>query len=127
YSKYVPRMGREPAPMSADFAAAVAANHAVVVEAAGAIVAYMIAWPESEGYFIDNIAVDPAWHGQGLGRTVIDHAVDEAKRHGLSSLRLYTNVAMAENLSMYAHLGFVETDRATEQGFDRVYLRWTFA
>jgi len=113
--------------MCADFAAMVAANHAVVVEAAGAIAAYMIAWPESDGYFIDNIAVDPAWQGKGLGRTLIDHAVDEAKRHGLSALQLYTNVAMTENLSMYAHRGFVETHRATEKGFDRVYLRWTFA
>jgi hypothetical protein len=26
---------------------------------------------------------------------------------------------------MYAHLGFVETHRAVEKGFDRVYLRWS--
>jgi hypothetical protein len=26
---------------------------------------------------------------------------------------------------MYAHMGFVETHRAVETGFDRVYLRWT--
>jgi hypothetical protein len=25
---------------------------------------------------------------------------------------------------MYAHMGFVETHRAVEKGFDRVYLRW---
>jgi hypothetical protein len=42
----------------------------------------------------------------------------------LSAIRLYTNAAMTENLSMYAHLGFVETHRAVEKGFDRVYLRW---
>lgn len=127
YAKYVPRMGREPAPMAADFAAAVEANQAVVTEAAQSIVAYMIAWPESDAYFINNIAVDPAWQGKGLGRRLIDHAVDEAKRLGLSALRLYTNVTMAESLSMYAHVGFVETHRATEKGFGRVYMRWTFA
>jgi hypothetical protein len=32
---------------------------------------------------------------------------------------------MTENLSMYAHLGFVETHRAMEKGFHRVYLRLT--
>ena len=37
---------------------------------------------------------------------------------------LYTNVMMTENLSMYAHIGFVETHRAMEKGFHRVYMRW---
>ena len=26
---------------------------------------------------------------------------------------------------MYAHLGFVETHRAMEKGFHRVYMRWS--
>jgi hypothetical protein len=42
----------------------------------------------------------------------------------LSAIRLYTNAAMTENLSIYAHMGFVETHRAVEKGFNRVYLRW---
>ena len=63
--------------------------------------------------------------GEGLGRHLIDHAVDEAGHFHLPAIRLYTNVAMTENLSMYAHLGFVETHRAIEKGFHRVYLRLT--
>jgi len=43
----------------------------------------------------------------------------------LPAIRLYTNAAVTENLSMYAHMGFVETHRAVEKGFNRVYLRWT--
>jgi ribosomal protein S18 acetylase RimI-like enzyme len=128
YSKYVPRIGREPTPMSADFATAVAADHVVVIEtAAGVIDGYMVAWPESDAYFIENIAVDPARQHQGLGRKLIDHAAAEARRHNLSAIRLYTNAAMTENLSMYVHIGFVETHRATEKGFGRVYMRWDFA
>ena len=30
---------------------------------------------------------------------------------------------MTENLAMYAHLGFVETHRAVENGYHRVHLR----
>jgi ribosomal protein S18 acetylase RimI-like enzyme len=113
--------------MLADFAAEIAADHVSVIETDGAIDGYMIAWREIDGYFIDNIAVDPARQGEGLGRQLIDHAIREAKHHRLSALRLYTNAAMTENLSMYTHMGFVETHRATENGFHRVFMRLTLS
>ena len=109
--------------MRADFAAEAAAGHVVVIETAGEVDGYMIAWPETDAYFIENIAVDPARQGQGLGRQLIDQAIEEGRRLRLPALRLYTNAAMTENLLMYAHLGFVETHRAMEKGFHRVYLR----
>jgi len=113
--------------MVADFAAEVAAGHVVVIGTAGAVDGYMIAWPETDAYVIDNIAIDPARQGEGLGRQLMDHAVGEAKRRRLAAIRLYTNAAMTENLSMYAHMGFVETHRAIEKGFNRVYMRWTLS
>jgi ribosomal protein S18 acetylase RimI-like enzyme len=125
YALYVPRIGREPAPMAADFEAEVAANRVVVIEAAGSVRGYMIAWPEPDAYFIDNIAVDPQSQGDGLGRRLIDHAVAQAEKLKLPALRLYTNVLMTENQSMYAHIGFVETHRVVEKGFHRVYMRWS--
>jgi ribosomal protein S18 acetylase RimI-like enzyme len=125
YALYVPRIGREPAPMVADFEAEVAANRVVVIEAAGSVRGYMIAWPEPDAYFIDNIAVDPESQGDGLGRRLIDHAVAQAEKLNLPALRLYTNALMTENLSMYARLGFVETHRVVEKGFHRVYMRWS--
>ena len=66
YGKYIPRIGREPAPMVVDFAAEIAAGHVVVIGAADAVDGYMIAWPETHAYFIDNIAVDPARQGERL-------------------------------------------------------------
>ena len=123
YGKYVERIGREPAPMVADFPAAITAGHVVVIESAGTVQGYMIGWPEPDAYFIDNIAVDPAHQGHGLGRQLIDHALTEARRLRLMAIRLYTNVAMTENLAMYHRFGFVETHRALERGFNRVYLR----
>ena len=105
YSKYIARIGREPAPMLADFEAEISAGRVVVIETAGTIDGYMIAWPQTEAYFIDNLAVHPVRQGQGLGRRLIDHALHEARRHGLSAVRLYTNVAMTENLSTYVAYG----------------------
>src|SRR5215472_16859439 len=102
YAKYVPRIGREPAPLVADFAGHMAAGHVVVIETAGAVDGYMVGWPETDAYFVDNITVDPARQGNGLGRKLMAHAAHEAKRRHLPAIRLYTNAAMTENLSMYA-------------------------
>jgi ribosomal protein S18 acetylase RimI-like enzyme len=124
FAKYVPRIGREPSPMVADFDAEIAAHRIVVIETAGKVSGYMIAWPEADAYLIDNIAVDSACQGEGLGRRLMEYAAAEANRLRLRALRLYTNVLMIENLSMYAHLGFVETHRATTaKGFNVVYMR----
>jgi ribosomal protein S18 acetylase RimI-like enzyme len=111
--------------MVADFAALIAAGYVVVAEDRDGINGYMIGWPEADAYFIDNIAVDPEHQGQGLGRYLIEYAATEAKRLQLPAVRLHTNVAMMENLAIYARIGFVETHRATEHGFQRVYLRWS--
>jgi hypothetical protein len=40
---------------------------------------------------------------------------------GLPELRLYTNAAMTENLKLYPRLGYGETGRHSERGFERVY------
>lgn len=127
YAKYVPRIGREPAPMVADYDASVAMQRAVVVEIAAQIRGYMIGWPEGDAYFVENIGVDPQYQGHGLGRRLIEYAVAEARSQRLPALSLYTNEAMTENLAMYAHFGFVETLRVAEKGFRRVYMRWTLA
>jgi ribosomal protein S18 acetylase RimI-like enzyme len=113
--------------MVTDFAAAIAHGTTVVIETDGDVRGFMIAWPEADAYLVDNIAVDPLGQGCGLGRKLFEHAVGEARRAGLSALRLYTNVAMTENLAMYRRIGFVETHRAMENGFNRVYMRWDFS
>jgi ribosomal protein S18 acetylase RimI-like enzyme len=124
YAKYVQRIGREPPPMVADFARFIGRDAVVVIEQDDEIRGFMIGWPDPEGYLIDNLAVDPAEQKRGLGRKLIEHAVSEARRLGLSALRLYTNAAMTENLAMYRRIGFVETHRVVENGLNRVYMRW---
>ena len=123
FEQYTVRIGREPAPMVADFVAAISSDQVVVIETAAVVAGYRIGWPEADAYFIDNIAIEPTRQGEGLGRKLMDHAIEEARRLSLPAVRLYTNVAMNENLSLYAHLGFAETHRAWEDGFHRVYLR----
>jgi hypothetical protein len=41
---------------------------------------------------------------------------------GWREIRLYTNALMAENIALYRRIGYVETARVAEKGFDRVYM-----
>jgi ribosomal protein S18 acetylase RimI-like enzyme len=123
YAGYISRIGREPAPMSADYSAAIAAGHAVVAEQGDLVIGYLIGYADGEAYFVENIAVDPQCQGSGIGGALLRHAIGEARRLNLPSIRLFTNAAMSENRSLYAHFGFVEMHRALEHGFDRVYMR----
>jgi len=121
YAPYVPRMGKKPAPMIADFAAHVRAAAGFVAEAGGVIAGYIVTFLKSSDQFIENVAVDPAWHGKGIGHRLIQFAEQDALRHGAARIFLYTNIHMTENLDFYPKLGYVETHRVREHGFDRVY------
>ena len=44
-------------------------------------------------------------------------------RQGYRELRLYTHETMIENQRLYAKIGYEETGRRTEVGFERVFLR----
>ena len=121
YAPYVPRIGREPAPMVADFASHLADGelHVIVTENT---IGYSVHRIEGGALFIENIAIMPDSQGGGIGRAVFDLLEAEAREAGASQLRLYTNVKMTEALTFYERLGFSITDRRTEEGFHRIYL-----
>jgi ribosomal protein S18 acetylase RimI-like enzyme len=121
YALYVPRMGKEPAPMLADYGALIAAGEVHVLEEAGAPKALIVIYPKEDALFIENIAVDPATQRKGHGRALLAFAEREARRLGLKFLRLYTNAMMTENLAYYPRLGFRETERREEDGYSRVF------
>ena len=123
YAIYVPRIGGEPAPMVEDFAASVAAGHVAVWSDAAGVGGYALSYPRGDHVHLENVAVDPARQGQGLGRTLIAQVEAEARRRGLAAVELYTNVKMTENQRLYPALGYVETGRRQEDGFDRVFYR----
>jgi ribosomal protein S18 acetylase RimI-like enzyme len=76
------------------------------------------------GYLLpDNIAVWPARQGLGLGRRLLIFAEAEALRRGYAEIRLYTHQTMDENQRLYASIGYEETGRGTEAGYDRVFMR----
>ncbi len=121
YVVYVPRIGREPAPMVADFASHVVKGEAYVLETGGEVVAYIVTFRKDDAQFVENVAVHPGHQGHGHGYQLMDFAESLARRAGLRRLALYTNAKMTENLDFYPRLGYVETHRVHEDGFDRIY------
>lgn len=119
YEPYVARIGRRPAPMDVDYASAIDATDVIV--SGGRVAGAIVTVTGSDHLLIENVAVDPALHSRGLGRILLAHAESRARELGLTQTRLYTNAAMTENLEFYPRLGYVETDRGSENGFERVY------
>lgn len=114
--------------MDEDLAGAIATRHVLVAEASDGHpprpVGYVLFDPrvgEERVGFIDTVAVARAFQGRGIGPRLIAAAEDAARRAGADMIRLYTNAAMTSNLSLYPRLGYRETGRAVEAGFDRVY------
>ncbi len=123
YAKYVPRMDREPMPMTADYAQAVRDNQVWLAGESPDIDAILELVPEADHLLVANIAVHPDRQGAGLGRQLLAFAETEAKRQGFDELRLYTHITMTENVTMYEHLGWEETHRGGQDGFERVFMR----
>jgi len=121
YARYVPRIGREPAPMRADFAHAVARERVRIIECDGQLAGYAVIERRATELHLESVAVFPDRAGTGLGRRLIEAVETEARRLGLDRITLYTNALMHENLVLYPRLGYIETDRRTEHGFDRVF------
>ena len=122
YAQYIPRIGRRPAPMDADYAALVEAGHVrVACDEAGAVLGFVAYWAEADHVYLDAVALLPAAAGRGLGRKLVACAEAAARATGLPEVRLYTNAMMTENLTLYPHLGYVQVDRRMDAGFDRVF------
>ena len=122
YAHYVPRIGKPPGPMLDDYAQRIADGQTWVLEDAGRIVGILVLEEGADGFLLDNIAVLPECQGKGFGRAMIVAAEAEARRRGYRELRLYTHALMTENIALYRRVGFVETHRVSEKGYDRVYM-----
>jgi GNAT superfamily N-acetyltransferase len=123
YAVYTERIGGPAGPMLDDYAALIDAGAISVFEAPdGVIAAIIVLLPKPDYLLLDNIAVRRDRQGQGLGRRLIAFAEAEARRLGHSELRLYTHETMTENIALYTRLGFVETGRGRDAGYNRVFM-----
>lgn len=122
YKHYIVRIGRKPGPMLDDYGTQIAAGRVYVMECNGTPKGVLVLIPEPDAMLLDNVAVDPSAQGMGLGREMMIFAEEAARKAGYKTIRLYTNVMMTENITLYARVGYVETHRAVEKGLHRIYM-----
>jgi GNAT superfamily N-acetyltransferase len=113
YAKWVPIIGRELKPMTADYAEAVRKHRFDLLYVAEKLAALIETISEADHLLIENVAVSPSFQGRGFGRKLIAHAEQMAASLGFSETRLYTNKLFTENMQLYSKLGY-RVDREEE-------------
>ncbi len=68
------------------------------------------------GSHMDSLFIDPAHHGKGVGRRLVDHALEQ-----VPSLTTDVNEQNEQALAFYRHLGFVPTGRSPVDDQGRPY------
>jgi len=117
YAKWVPLIGREPKPMTADYDEAVARHRFDLLYVDGTLAALIETIREADHLLVENVAVSPDFQGRGLGRKLMAHAEVLARELGYREIRLYTNQRFVENIELYRKLGYrVDREEAVPVG-----------
>lgn len=123
YSKYIARIGKLPAPMTADFGKLVETGNVYVLRVGGSVVGSVLLLKDGDSIKVNDLVVDPSAQGRGYGSVLMKYAEQMARAQGLPAVTLFTNEKMHENIAIYTKIGFTETGRKMEDGFNRVYFR----
>ena len=122
YAKWVPLIGREPMPMAADYALAIAEHDFDLLVDGEAIVGVLETEHRPDHLWIENVCVHPDRQHQGLGRRLLKWAEKRAEVAGTGEIRLVTNEAFAANIALYKRVGY-GVDRAEPfKGGTAVYM-----
>jgi GNAT superfamily N-acetyltransferase len=113
YAKWVPVIGREPKPMTANYNTAIRLNRVDLAHVESELAGLIETIDRSDHLLIENVAVAPQRHGQGLGRALMAHAETVARAAGYREVRLYTNQRFEANVQLYLRLGY-SIDREEE-------------
>ncbi len=71
---------------------------------------------KSRRHYISSLSVRPDVWGQGLGRTILNAAVDYLRRHQVAEVEAWVVRDNARAKSVYGLCGFVETGRSSAHG-----------
>lgn len=85
----------------------------VATDKSGAIIGFITSWRDDAAGigFIPNLCVAAGHRGQGIGRDLIRHVLDDFRRHGLTHARIETLAHNDAGYGLYTSLGFEEVVR----------------
>ena len=77
------------------------------------IIGFISTWRDQEAGIghIPNISLTPETRGRGIGRQLIEHALEHFRRHGLTHAKIETLVQNGTGNHLYTDVGFVEVAR----------------
>ena len=91
---------------------------AIVAERNGEMVGCVMIQEREGDLYFGRLAVLPAARGTGLARRLIDAVEADARRRGLSGIRLGVRVVLTDNQRLFRSLGYREISREAHPGFD---------
>ena len=94
--------------LQTDLSAGGCANYYRIIEFMNAKSATLV---DDAAWYLSIVAVDPAVHGQGLGRKLLEPTIAEADR---TCITCYLETFSPRNLPFYQRLGFAAAARFTE-------------
>ncbi|OIQ27106.1 MAG: GNAT family N-acetyltransferase [Alphaproteobacteria bacterium MedPE-SWcel] len=81
--------------------------------------ACVILSPTDDAIYISKLAVASSLRRAGLGRQLVDLAVERARALGLPALELQVRIELVENHAAFARMGFVPSGSSAHPGYDR--------
>ncbi len=122
FTPYEAEIGKLPAPALYDYAALIATGRVRVAVDDGDMLGVIYTYPEPDGaVMLDVLAVSDAARGRGIARVLVEDAERDARGHGASLMRVYTNAVMTGPQVMYPKLGYTETHRGDSDGYARIH------
>ena len=79
-----------------------------VMEQAGELLGYALVMLVLDEAHLLNISVAKPWHGQGLGRMLLEHMIDLSRQHRAANLFLEVRASNRNAIALYEAMGFCE-------------------
>jgi ribosomal protein S18 acetylase RimI-like enzyme len=91
---------------------------AIVAERNGIVIGCVMTEPLDGDLYFGRLAVLPEARGLGIAKRLIAAVEDDARRRGLSGVRLGVRIALPDNQRLFQALGYREISREAHPGFD---------
>jgi ribosomal protein S18 acetylase RimI-like enzyme len=112
-NRLLPQLSTNAAPLSESDVASIVASSATVVfiarddgQIVGSLTLVIFPIPTGLRAWIEDVVVDGAARGKGVGEALTNAAIDESRRRGVRSIDLTTRPSREAAIRLYERLGF---------------------